>query len=110
MVAGTPWWVRVDGADWRRPRGPEAPPAEDDHPVTQVSWHDAAAFCAAAGGRLPTGAEWAHAARGGREDSPFPWGDRSPFAGEPVANLFDGFFPGGRGWSRVSAEAGEAPG
>ena len=93
VVAGTPWWVRVDGADWRRPRGPEAPPAADEHPATQVSWNDAAAFCAAGGGRLPTGAEWAHAARGGRPESPFPWGDRSPFAGEPVANLFDGLFP-----------------
>lgn len=58
-----------------------------------MSWNDAAAFCAAAGGRLPDGPEWAHAARGGREESPFPWGGRSPFAGEPVANLFDGLFP-----------------
>ena len=23
-VPGTPWWLRVDGADWRRPRGPGA--------------------------------------------------------------------------------------
>ena len=93
VAPATPWWVRVDGADWLRPRGPEQPPAADDHPATQVSWNDAAAFCAAAGGRLPDGAEWAHAARGGREMSPFPWGDGSPFAGEPVANLFDGLFP-----------------
>lgn len=93
VVAATPWWVRVDGADWRFPRGPDQPAAGDDHPVTQVSWNDAAAYCAAAGGRLPTGAEWAHAARGGREASPFPWGNRSPFTGDPPANLFDGLFP-----------------
>lgn len=92
-VAAAPWWFRVDGADWRRPRGPDRPAAADDHPATQVSWNDAAAFCGAAGGRLPSGAEWVHAARGGREGSPFPWGDRSPFTGTPPANLFDGLFP-----------------
>ena len=93
VVAAAPWFVRIDGATWRRPRGPDHAPAAEEHPATQVSWNDASAFCAAAGGRMPTGAEWEHAARGGREDGPFPWGDRSPFAGAPVANLFDGFFP-----------------
>ena len=92
-VATNRWWVMVDGADWRRPHGPEHPPAEDDHPATQVSWNDAAAFCAAAGGRLPTRPEWTHAARGGRPGRAFPWGDRSPFSGEPLANLWDGLFP-----------------
>lgn len=110
-VPGASWWVRVEGADWRTPRGPAAPPAAPDHPVTQVGWNDAAAFCAAAGGRLPTPAEWERAARGGLEGARFAWGDDPPFAGPsstgqagpsstgpsstgpPRANLWDGLFP-----------------
>jgi formylglycine-generating enzyme required for sulfatase activity len=42
-----------------------------DHPVVNVTRADASAFCAWAGGRLPTGAEWAAAAG----EHTWPWGD-----------------------------------
>ena len=95
-VAGIEWWRKIDGATWRDINGPgtEAEAWHEDHPVTQVSWNDATAFAAWAGGRLPSEAEWEHAARGGLGDVSYPWGEAEPDdTGHFPCNIWQGRFP-----------------
>lgn len=93
-VAGLEWWRRIDGAYWNAVEGPMADPPPPDHPAVHISWNDAAAFSRWAGGRLPTEAEWEHAARGGLGDVAFPWGDAEPTdAGPYPCNIWQGAFP-----------------
>jgi formylglycine-generating enzyme required for sulfatase activity len=47
--------------------------ANEQLPITCVSWYEAFAFCIWDGGYLPTEAEWNYAAAGGAEQRAYPW-------------------------------------
>ena len=87
------WWRWTTGANWKQPEGKGSSINEkDNHPVVHLSFEDAMAYCNWAGRRLPTEAEWEFAARGGKRDKIYFWGDLTDKLSSYV-NSWEGEFP-----------------
>ena len=93
-------WKLIDGATWEYPLGNSNPIAFDNHPVTQVSWNDALAYCEFCNKTLPTEVQWEYAAseRGKKKNQLFYWGNDLVINNKYMCNTWASGYPNSIGF------------
>ena len=93
-------WKLIDGATWEYPLGNSNPLAFDNHPVTQVSWNDALAYCEFCDKTLPTEVQWEYAAseRGQKKNQLFYWGNELVINNKYMCNTWASGYPNSIGF------------
>jgi len=88
-------WHLVDGANWEFPFGKLESIAHDNHPVTQVSWNDALAYCKCYNKTLPSEVQWEYAAseRGQKKNQLFYWGNDLVVNNKYMCNTWASGYP-----------------
>ena len=88
-------WLLVDGANWEFPLGSSNAIAPHNHPVTQVSWNDALAYCEYCDKTLPSEVQWEYAAseRGQKKNQLFYWGNDLVVDNKYMCNTWTSGYP-----------------
>ena len=88
------WWKLVANANWQHPQGDtDSIEGKENHPVVQVTYDDALAYCHWQSKKLPTEAQYEYAARGGHEGELYSWGSQPRHNHESMVNHWQGNFP-----------------